>query len=163
MLVFGFLGRPSPPAPHCHVVTPLSHCLPFTPESHRSLGQDSDRIQNHQDLPLAHHRCGPLGRWRPRPGIRLRRWPCLLPVNSFHPNLAPSHPTHLPLTLETDKQPKPKPPKSQKMGDNFTWTLENIFFLCIHLSNLVFIFDQLDMTKNQKCIQPYQKKKRINK
>lgn len=27
----------------------------FTPESHRKLGQDSHRIQNHQDLPPAHH------------------------------------------------------------------------------------------------------------
>lgn len=34
------------------------------------------------------------------------------------------------------------------------------FFLCIHLSNLVFIFDQLNLTKNQKCIQPYQKGKK---
>lgn len=61
-----------PPPAHSRWVTPLSHCLPFTPESHRSLGQDSDRIQNHQDLPPAHHRCGPLGRWRPRPRIRHR-------------------------------------------------------------------------------------------
>lgn len=35
------------------------------------------------------------------------------------------------------------------MGTNFTWTLENFFFLCIHLSNLVFIFDQLNMTKTK--------------
>lgn len=60
--------------------------------------------------------------------------------------------------------PKLNFPKSQKMGDNFTWTLENIFFfLCIHLSNLVFIFDQLNLTKNQKCIQPYQKGKKKKK
>lgn len=157
----GFPGRPYLPSRHrSHPVTPLSRCLPFTPESHRSLGQDSDRIQNHQDLPFAHHRCGTIGRRRPRPGIRHGCWPCLLPVNSLPPNPASSHPTHSPLTLETDKQPKPNPPKSQKMGDNFTWTLENIFFLCIHLSNLVFIFDQLNMTKNQKRIQLYQKKKK---
>lgn len=43
---------------------------------------------------------------------------------------------------------------------------KHFFFLCIHLSNLVFTFDQLNVTKNQKRIQPYQKrkkKKRINK
>lgn len=127
----GFPGRPSfssPPLslPPGDAPLPLS---PLRPESHRSLGQDSDRIQNHQDLPPAHHRCGPLGHWRPRPGIRHERWPCLLPVNSLHSNLAPSHPTHWPLTLETDKQPKLNPPqKKSKMGTNFTWTLENFFF-----------------------------------
>lgn len=152
---------PCPLTPTGDAPLPLS---PLRPESHRSLGQDSDRIQNHQDLPPAHHRCGPLGHWRPRPGIRHERWPCLLPVNSLHPHLAPSHPTQWPLILETDKQPKLNPPKKSKMGTNFTWTLEKFFFLCIHLSNLVFIFDQLTMTKNQNHIQPYQKpKKKKNK
>lgn len=41
------------------------------------------------------------------------------------------------------------------------WEESRFFFLCIHLSNLVFIFDQLNVTKNQKCIQPYQKEKKI--
>lgn len=106
-------------------ITPFS-LSPLNPESHGSLGQDCDRVQNHQDLPSAHHRCGPLGRWCPRPGIWLRHRPCLLPVNpSFTIWLPPSqHPCPW---KQTDHPNGIPTPKIQKMGDNFTWTLE-IFF-----------------------------------